>query len=140
MQTIDYRIVFKPLKNQIAMRNILMRFESEQEFAAWVRENNRTDKTNKTQTDKTIAHEKAHFEKASSLGYKPYYAIECFPWLKKDTNPKTAVVRNYLVEYDGERPQAMDHIEILLAPLDPSIPDLEAVNSIMNNLRIGNID
>lgn len=122
------------------MRNILIRFESEQEFATWVKKNNSTNGTNESQTDETIAHEKAHFEKALSLGYKPFYAIEGFPWLKKDINPKTAVVRSYLVEFDGKRPQAMDHIEILLAPVNPSIPDLEAINSIMHNLRMGNID
>jgi|SRR3989338_2660999 len=70
---------------------------------------------------KTIEHERAHFEKAIELGYSPVYALERF----YTAGSNLATVMLNAVMFNGKEPSPEHIIHILLAPKVLSGGDLD---------------
>lgn len=119
----------------------VIRFESEERFVAWARKYaevyGRQAYSNieegVAEVEEIIIHEKAHFEKARSLGYDPVYQV--FGLVDQQGDPNNTIVDAYQVDYNGRRPTGEDLIEILLAPKIPSEDDLELANRTRKSLE-----
>ena len=118
------------------MAREVLRFESEEEFSNWVRKNANPHGVKNYDAEDTISHERAHFEKARALGYKPFYGVYAYFSGNDDKREQyDAIVQYYLVDYEGERPTPEDLIQILLAPEKPSIEDLDKANAAEESLK-----
>jgi len=112
-------------------------FKSEKEFSNWARRNARPcGKEAIKEVEKIIIHEKAHFEKAKSLGYDPVYGVDALFWKANNAKQYNTEVESFLVDYKGIRPTPADLIRICLAPKDPSEGDLEIVARVKRDLKI----
>jgi hypothetical protein len=82
-----------------------------------------------THLDYILEHERAHYEKALELGYKPILQIIMLP----DFPP---IVDGGRIDFDGKVPQRMDMIDILLAPTYPGDDDFELAEKIRSQTGI----